>query len=108
MVVDPSMSEGRIFLNGVVVQDMTAPYSPSNDYFGQASRNWMIGSTILKSTSSTPIFGDVDEVGWDRALTDEEILACLRVPTQRLSRVADDTRQLQSEATEDDWCLCRS
>ena len=106
MVVDPSMSEVRIFLNGVVVQDMTAPYSPSNDYFGQASRNWMIGS-YHPQINQVPhqFFGDVDEVGiWDRALTDEEILVLFESPNPAIVEgCMDDTAcNYNPEATEDD------
>ncbi|MDA0939771.1 MAG: FISUMP domain-containing protein [Bacteroidetes bacterium] len=106
MVVDPSTSEVRIFLNGMVVQDMTASYSPSNDYYGQASRNWMIGS-YHPQINSVPhqFFGDVDEVGiWDRALTDEEILALFESPNPAIVMGCTDDAacNYNPEATEDD------
>jgi hypothetical protein len=110
MVVDPSTSEVRIFLNGAVVQDMTASYSPSNDYYGQATRNWMIGS-YHPQINSVPhqFFGDVDEVGiWDRALTDEEILALFESPNPAIVMGCTDDAacNFNPEATEDDGsCL---
>ena len=75
MTVDPMSSEVRITFNGLLVQDMIAPYSPSNDYRGTETRNWMFGSYHPQINSAPHQFvGDLDDIGiWNRALSQEEI-----------------------------------
>ena len=82
MIVDPSNSEIRIMLNGFVVEDLSATYSPENDYMGTETRTWMVGA-YYPPVGIYPhqFFGEIDDVGiWNRTLTLDEILEMYNAP----------------------------
>ena len=108
MIVDPSTSEIRIMLNGFVVEDLSATYSPENDYSGMETRTWMFGS-YHPQINNLPhqFFGEIDDIGiWNRALNDAELLALFTNEQPILGCANDEACNFNFDAEIDDGsCL---
>jgi len=104
MVVDPNLQEISIFLNGAEITDLNATYNPANDYFGENDRNWMIGALYPSPNSGVhQFYGSIDDVGiWNRALTEEEILALYNAPAPAPGCTDPTACNYNEEANEDD------
>ena len=104
MIVDPSTSEIRIMLNGFVVEDLSATYSPENDYRGMETRTWMFGS-YHPQINNLPhqFFGVIDDIGiWNRALNDAELLALFTNEQPILGCTNDEACNFNVDAVIDD------